>query len=79
VLYLAQNYEGVGGASLCYDYKEPFNILAEMKESPAWGPLLDTFRTQIVELNKQNFIHNIQKSFQIIDLRIGLTRTLNPC
>ena len=25
------------GISLCYDYKEPFNLLAEMKERPVWG------------------------------------------
>jgi hypothetical protein len=25
------------GVSLCYDYQEPFNLLAEMKESPVWG------------------------------------------
>ena len=25
------------GVSLCYDYKEPFNLLAEMNESTVWG------------------------------------------
>jgi len=25
------------GASLCYDYQEPFNLLAEMNESTVWG------------------------------------------
>lgn len=25
------------GTSLCYDYKEPFNLLAEMNESTVWG------------------------------------------
>jgi len=25
------------GVSLCYDYKEPFNLLAEMNGSTVWG------------------------------------------
>lgn len=25
------------GVSLCYDYKEPFNLLAEMNNSTVWG------------------------------------------
>ncbi len=25
------------GVSLCYDYKEPFNLLAEMNNSTEWG------------------------------------------
>jgi len=25
------------GVSLCYDYKEPFNLLAEMNNSAEWG------------------------------------------
>jgi hypothetical protein len=29
------------GVSLTYDYKEPFNLLAEMNESTVWGRWLD--------------------------------------
>ena len=25
------------GATLCYDYQEPFNLLVEMNESTVWG------------------------------------------
>ena len=32
------------GVSLCYDYKEPFNLLAEMNESPVWGARPDSNR-----------------------------------
>ena len=56
------------GVSLCYDYKEPFDILAEMNESMVRGPLPDVFRTKILELNRQNFIHNIQQFFQLDDI-----------
>ena len=30
------------GVSLCYDYKEPFNLLVEMNESPVWGSREDS-------------------------------------
>ena len=30
------------GVSLCYDYKEPFNLLVEMNESTVWDPLRDS-------------------------------------
>ena len=52
------------GVSLCYDYKEPFNILAEMNESPVWGPLVGVFRTKILEINSDSIINNIKLIFQ---------------
>jgi len=36
------------GVSLCYDYKEPFNLLAEMNQSSVWGPWLDKVRTSLM-------------------------------
>jgi len=36
------------------------------------GPLVDTFRTNIIELNKQNFIHNFQQHIQINNLQLVL-------
>ena len=57
------------GVSHSYDYKEPFNLLAEMNKSTVWGPLVDSFRTKILELNKENYIYTIKQKFQINDIQ----------
>jgi len=52
------------GVSLCYDYQEPFNLLAEMNESTVWGPLPDVFQTKILEIDGDSIINNIRLIFQ---------------
>ncbi|MEX0998787.1 MAG: hypothetical protein WD000_02335 [Thermodesulfobacteriota bacterium] len=61
------------GVSLCYDYQEPFNLLAEMNESTVWGPLVDTFRTKILELNRQDFTRLIKRNFQINHIQLAFS------
>jgi len=41
-----------------------YNLLAEMNESTVWGPLVDVFRTKILEINKESIIKNIQLIFR---------------
>ncbi len=40
------------GVNLCYDYKEPFNLLAEMNESTVWGGWVDKVRTSLMSSNE---------------------------
>jgi len=40
------------GLSLCYDYKEPFNLLVEMNESTVWGGWVDEVRTSLMSSNE---------------------------
>ena len=40
------------GASLCYDYREPFNLLVEMNESTVWGGWVDKVRTCLMSTNE---------------------------
>ena len=42
------------GVSLCYDYQEPFNLLAEMNESPVWGGCVDKVRTCLMSSPQGN-------------------------
>lgn len=37
------------GVNICYDYKEPFNLLAEMNESTVRGRWLDEGRTSLMQ------------------------------
>ena len=58
------------GVSLCYDYKEPFNLLAQMNESPVWGTLLDVLRTKILDINLNPLINNIKFILQSHNLQL---------
>jgi len=41
------------------------------------GSLPDEFRTKILELNKQNFIHILQQNLQIKDIQLAYSRTFD--
>ncbi|NIP31957.1 MAG: hypothetical protein GTO02_21005 [Candidatus Dadabacteria bacterium] len=43
------------GVCLSYDYKEPFNLLAEMNQSTEWGRWVDKVRTYLILANNYNF------------------------
>ena len=51
------------GVNLCYDYKEPFNLLADMRESTGWGTLVDVFRTKLLDIEKASLINSIKQIF----------------
>lgn len=51
------------GVTLYYDYKEPFNLLAEMNQSTVRGTLVDVFRTKLLDLEKASLINSIKQIF----------------
>jgi len=60
------------GVSLSYDYQEPFNLLAEMNKSTVWGPLVDTFRTKIIEIKDSSELIHMQHILQKSDLKFSM-------